>query len=269
MSCLVTFGCSFSNYSWPTWAEILAHTGHWSSFENWAVGGMGNRGIAQRVMYRRFSKWHRPDDVYVIQWTTPAREDRVLDGRWRAEGSVFVSPTYGEDWAAKYWSWPNDLVNTAHARLSTRAILGTQLAYEFTRRWQWATQDPVEATPRASQDLDLAHEQHWLGVLPAIDTRGPERESAWSGLVRDSHPDSPQWLEWCEKRILPALGLTMPRLTRSAVTTYAHRLHQQLTTQTGRNRGLHPDQVNPIAARLTQNTWTTRYCWPGQEGRLL
>ena len=45
MKRLITFGCSFTDYSWPTWADIIALDRE-VEYENWAIGGGGNQQIA-------------------------------------------------------------------------------------------------------------------------------------------------------------------------------------------------------------------------------
>lgn len=43
MNRLFTFGCSFTNYMWPTWADILAI--EFDSYRNWGRIGAGNHFI--------------------------------------------------------------------------------------------------------------------------------------------------------------------------------------------------------------------------------
>jgi hypothetical protein len=40
---LFTFGCSFTQYIWPTWADILAR--EFEYYENWGSSGAGNQYI--------------------------------------------------------------------------------------------------------------------------------------------------------------------------------------------------------------------------------
>ena len=44
---LFAFGCSFTHYAWPSYADFLGY--EFDSFSNWAHPGLGNRAIAQRV----------------------------------------------------------------------------------------------------------------------------------------------------------------------------------------------------------------------------
>ena len=43
MSRLFTFGCSFTSYHWPTWADILGR--EYDYFENWGRSGGSNQFI--------------------------------------------------------------------------------------------------------------------------------------------------------------------------------------------------------------------------------
>ena len=47
MGRLFTFGCSYTSWNWPTWADILALD--YEHSENWGHAGLGNRAIAERV----------------------------------------------------------------------------------------------------------------------------------------------------------------------------------------------------------------------------
>ena len=44
---LFTFGCSFTMYAWPTYADFLGYS--FDEYENWAFPGLGNRAIAERI----------------------------------------------------------------------------------------------------------------------------------------------------------------------------------------------------------------------------
>ena len=45
---LFTFGCSYTSWNWPTWADLLGlEVEH---FENWGHAGIGNRAIAAEFL---------------------------------------------------------------------------------------------------------------------------------------------------------------------------------------------------------------------------
>ena len=68
---LFTFGCSFTSYLWPTWADILGL--EFTSANNWGHSGLGNRAIAERVAEAHAHFNFTKDDVIIVQWTKIGR----------------------------------------------------------------------------------------------------------------------------------------------------------------------------------------------------
>jgi len=92
---LFTFGCSFTNYRWSTWADCLAP--EFDEFHNWGQSGAGNHYIFNSVMEadqrHRFGK----DDTVIVCWTNVMREDRYTD-RWQTLGNVTTCPIYNTEY---------------------------------------------------------------------------------------------------------------------------------------------------------------------------
>ena len=89
---LFTFGCSFTSYRWPTWADILGRK--FDSFENWAQGGAGNQYIFNSLIeaYQRNS--FTKNDTIIIMWSGTDREDRYINGAWYTAGDVYLNRDY-------------------------------------------------------------------------------------------------------------------------------------------------------------------------------
>jgi hypothetical protein len=92
MSRLFTFGCSYTNYRWSTWADALAP--EFDSFENWGQGGGGNHYIFNSVMEADQRHNFGANDTVVVCWSTFLRDDRYAQGRWHTIGSMFTTPIY-------------------------------------------------------------------------------------------------------------------------------------------------------------------------------
>lgn len=84
---LFTFGCSFTNFSWPTWADILGR--EFDTFENWGVNGAGNPFVLYSLSECHKRNQLGPNDTVIIMWTSIDRDDRWVQGNWRLEGGVF------------------------------------------------------------------------------------------------------------------------------------------------------------------------------------
>lgn len=96
MERLFTFGCSFTQFHWPTWGDILGRS--FPYHENWAQSGTGNRAIAERVSECVLQNKIGPGDTVVVQWTDAHRFDAhdpyssFPDSNWRYGGNIFVNP---------------------------------------------------------------------------------------------------------------------------------------------------------------------------------
>ena len=89
---LFTFGCSFTNYRWSTWADCLAP--EFDYFENWGQSGAGNGYILNSVMEADQRHKFGSEDTVVVCWTSHMRDDRYADGKWHTLGNTFTCPIY-------------------------------------------------------------------------------------------------------------------------------------------------------------------------------
>lgn len=80
------FGCSFTIYAWPTWADILGR--NYAEYFNYGQHGAGNHFIFNALMeadqYHTITK----DDVVIVEWSCSSREDRYKDKEWKTQGGV-------------------------------------------------------------------------------------------------------------------------------------------------------------------------------------
>lgn len=101
MSRLFTFGCSFTNYFWPTWADILArqHDQH----QNWARSGAGNHFVFNSLVECHKRNKITQDDTVGIMWSSIAREDRYVEGRgWIVTGTIADTDVYDKKWVEEF-----------------------------------------------------------------------------------------------------------------------------------------------------------------------
>jgi hypothetical protein len=98
---LFAFGCSFTNYSWATWPQILA-----KQFEvplyNYGQSGAGNMYIFNHIMQADCYYNFQPEDIIAVCWTNVCREDRYVDHKWHTAGNIFTNNQFGEDWVKKW-----------------------------------------------------------------------------------------------------------------------------------------------------------------------
>lgn len=93
MKKLFTFGCSYTYFFWPTWADMLSL--NYDHFENWGWAGLGNRAIAERLAECYTKQSITKDDTVIVQWSTHLRFDwwnkhpyTGFSG-WQTNGNVY------------------------------------------------------------------------------------------------------------------------------------------------------------------------------------
>ena len=118
MNRFFAFGCSFTQNSWPTWADCLGP--NFDYYENWGNCGAGNHYIFNSFIECNLRNQITKDDTVIVQWTNCLREDRWVDmtqqfkfknwpeGNWRDRvgwvntGNITSQNFYDDDFVYKY-----------------------------------------------------------------------------------------------------------------------------------------------------------------------
>lgn len=95
------FGCSFTNYKWPTWADIIGKD--IEVYMNWGKQGAGNYFIFNSVMEADARYNFTKDDLVIIFWSIKEREDRYVGNEWVHVSPYNVESLYSKEWASKYY----------------------------------------------------------------------------------------------------------------------------------------------------------------------
>lgn len=133
MKRLFTFGCSYTLYAWPTWADMLGLD--YDEHHNWGLPGLGNRAIAERVAEAHARHNITSNDVVIIQWSSHLRNDfwhkYSLPDRapgWKTAGSVFNfinEKLYDEKWINTFFYEPAFFMHTLNNILLTQGLLNS------------------------------------------------------------------------------------------------------------------------------------------------
>jgi hypothetical protein len=92
------FGCSLTQYFYPTWADVIIKQYRDKGYEgsNWAKSGAGNMYINMRLWEANTIYKFNKDDVILLQWSSMFREDRYHMGKgWWTPGN-FSNLTQGD-----------------------------------------------------------------------------------------------------------------------------------------------------------------------------
>lgn len=122
---LVTFGCSFTDWQWPTWADWMGH--YYDDHEKLAKGGTGNRAIFHTLISYLGSKSSFENEQIVIQWTSAIREDRYdkenNPTEYRPGGNVTNNPFYDKEYIEQHYSTLQNTVETVNYIFTAKKLL--------------------------------------------------------------------------------------------------------------------------------------------------
>ena len=120
---LFTFGCSFTNYVWPTWADIIGT--QFSDFQNWGKSGAGNYYISSKLYECHTVNQITKDDVILIMFSSIDRFDYIdQNSNFITMGSVYGnSHRLSRDFVMDEWSDEFGLYNSWYSILSVKTLL--------------------------------------------------------------------------------------------------------------------------------------------------
>ena len=96
------FGCSFTAWRWPTWADMLSKEMPQAEFYNIGRSGSGNLMISGRLTEANVKFNFCETDLVMIMWSTFCREDRYLNGAWQCPGNIYSQDFYNKEYVEKY-----------------------------------------------------------------------------------------------------------------------------------------------------------------------
>ena len=196
MKRLFVFGCSYTAYSWPTWADLLSI--HFDRFENWGLAGIGNRGISERIAECNVKYKFGPEDTVIVQWSTHLRNDFFhqegelkdrLPG-WKTAGSIFNylnSPIYDRKWYKTFFD------EEAYFMHSLNSITMTQQLLEHTgAKWLMTGVGDVR---ELGTDLEYKSEYGESSIFAELKTKllGPSKPFGYKISPALEVYDNPIW----------------------------------------------------------------------------
>lgn len=223
MSRTFCFGCSFTNYQWPTWADIVIRSEQEMGKQCWNFGmcGISNAGIVAHMnIADSVFQFTEQDNIYVV-WTSPHRIDKLetyYDGRlerdvmqWQMRGSLFgnynTKPEWHRQWMANEWSFETDLINNwTTMRTAAKA---------FDIDFQGHIAEPITEDDIVQWGVDKSISQWYntyysrnKSTLFHHDWRETWRSTMSDFAVADNHPDPEQHLAYVQQHNLPLTDAT-------------------------------------------------------------
>lgn len=123
---LFVFGCSFTSYRWPTWADLIAQEIPDVDYYNFGLCGGGNLLMSVRITEANLRYKFTEDDLIMVMWTTFCREDRYRNNSWMMSGNIFSAlHDYSEEFVRKYADPKGYLIRDLAVITQTTAFLKT------------------------------------------------------------------------------------------------------------------------------------------------
>jgi hypothetical protein len=232
MSRIFTFGCSLTEYAWPTWAVIMSYDLKIPVY-NFAKPGMGNVGIHHMIIYADMLYNFTKDDKMLILWSSWSREDRIKNKKWNNSGSVFSETYYDRRFLKTHWDMDNDVVKNSSAIISVNTMYADIIAWQGSWAPLFTPEDDKVYKNKSKKIIEL-----YERALPKMEIHALDGvEVAFSGLVRDSHPDVNRHLQFTKDFIMPSLGKTIDIDTETRFKQIHNDIEQLVTGFSKTNRG--------------------------------
>jgi hypothetical protein len=201
MSRLFTFGCSFTNYRWSTWADCLAP--EFDYFENWGQAGGGNHFIFNSVMEADQRHQFGAGDTVIVCWTDFNRDDRYVDGRWHTLGNIFNTPIYEPKYLKDHYDERGYLIRDLAYIKAVKTLLENRPGLT----WKFLSMVELMARPWPDDDVSL-HRDAMRLYSDVLDTilLGYDKtvfaETGWPNRNGDPHPSPDEHLAYLDA-VLP------------------------------------------------------------------
>jgi hypothetical protein len=200
MSRLLTFGCSFTNYRWSTWADCLAP--EFDQFENWGQAGGGNHYIFNSVMEADQQQHFGTGDTVIVCWTDFNRDDRYVSGRWHTLGNIFNCPIYEPKYLKDHYDERGYLIRDLAYIKAVKTLLENRPGLT----WRFLSMVELMARPTADDNVSLHRDAMRLysNVLDSV-LLGYDKTvflNNWPKPGADPHPSPTEHLAYLDT-VLP------------------------------------------------------------------
>lgn len=214
MKRLFVFGCSYTSYAWPTWANLLEF--EYDHVENWAMAGLGNRAIAERIAECNVKSKFTKDDIVIVQWSSHLRNDwwhqESMPNRtigWKTYGSIFNyhnEAVYDEKWIKTFFYEPAYFMHTLNNIVLVQGLLEASGC-----QWYMTSMGDVREMGKDMRDKTGYGEKTTL----VVNHKKGAEHSAWEILPDLKVYDKAIWDNYADHWLMPMelFCQTCPELT--------------------------------------------------------
>lgn len=210
-----TFGCSFTCYMWPTWADVISKEMPDVEFYNFGVSGSGNTLISYRIAEANNRYKFTDTDLVMVMFTSYCREDRWIDSEkssainapgpgWLTVGNVFNNSYYPSSFVRDFADERGYLIRDAAVIDMTTKYLKTLPATSYCMlSVPFVTgADAADSRSRTPDDIRAIYEETFNSFKPSMHEL--EIRSNWKILehdykFKDGHPSPKRYHSYLKK----------------------------------------------------------------------
>lgn len=203
---LYTFGCSFTSYFYPTWADFIGST--FDVYENWGQSGAGNFYIGTQVYECNQLNNFTKDDYVLVMFTNYARHDTINNNsEFMTCGNIYSQGCYSDEFIEKYWSPEYGFYNTWYTINSTYQLLKNigchfriMTGFDLRLKDQYSGEMDYEfVKPRM-----LHCYNNLITIIPSTNLRDYTNKNYVFNTGKDHHPTIENHHRWV-KNVIPEL----------------------------------------------------------------
>lgn len=208
-----SFGCSFTKYRWPTWADLIGE--NFPLYFNYGRAGAGNFYIFNSLIEAGQRHSFQKDDTIIIQWSFVGREDRYINNKWVGMGCMVHG--YPEDYIEKYFDFKGFLIRDLSLIKASKSYLES-----IGCRHIFISMLPINSVNNYNIDIDCNFNEilelykdvldefrpSFIEILGDFSKRRPIKIN--NCLIDDDHPIPSEHFNYCQK-ILPEFKVNEDR----------------------------------------------------------
>ena len=190
------FGCSFTLYKWPTWADYL-HAGNIAAqYQNWALPGGSNDFIFHSLTECDALNKINKNDLVVIMWSQPHRiADYSHESGWDMPGNAYLYQPrermlqyYNDEQNAlenlSYFYGAKELLENKNCDWLFTSIERIRLRKSYIKNFANITNEfYISIAEHLSYSNNDSHESDWRETLPGDRHPSPLEQSSFAKML--------------------------------------------------------------------------------------
>lgn len=189
MKRLFAFGCSFTNYRWPTWVDCLEP--EFDHTQNWGQSGAGNHYIFNSVIECDQRNRFSPNDTVIVCWSGTHRDDWYVNNKWQTLGNMHSCPIYNPEYLKTHVDDRGYIIRDLAYISAVKTLLENSQA-----TWRFLSM----CTLTAPDDVALLYKNVLDCILPGYDIT--VFKNNWPKPGADPHPSPAEHLAYLDT-VLP------------------------------------------------------------------